>query len=312
MRRGIAHRLSLFPATALCLAQAAQAGGIDLSIDPGLFGADAAPVAGGEALSGVDLALRNPLISLELGYDLAVIVDEDLTATDDSTAQKIGATVRSKPLDRLLHVNTLVRANSLYTTATGGYNHMVVPGLSRSLLDLATLDVNYQYQLNRPHADAAEFEIQGYSLGLRGSLQGGRLKWNGRYIADNTYRDSYLHTQSSQAYRFQSDMKLLPQMRLQLNGALIHKTQYHAARDVSFLQTQYGAGLQWSPSPQYAIDLRVDQTDWSHTGEEMLLRRGSVSWYPRDDVTLSLNYGDQLVEGAPGVLVNTRLVLDHF
>ncbi|MAT92188.1 MAG: hypothetical protein CME59_06275 [Halioglobus sp.] len=312
MLRGNAHRLSLFTATALCLAQGAQAGGIDLSIDPGSFADGAAPRPGGEALSGIDLALRNPLLSLDVGYDLAVKVGEDFTATDDSTTQRLGATLRCKPLDRLLQANTLVRANSLYTTATGGYNHRLVPGLSRSLLDVATVDVNYQYQLNRPHADAAELEMQGYSLGLRGSLHGGRVHWNGRYIADDTYRDRYLRTQSSQTYRFQSDLKLLPQMHLQLSGALIQRTQYQATQDVNFLQTQYGAGLQWSPSPQYAIDVRVDQTDWSHTGEEMLLRRGSVSWYPNEDVTLSLNYGDQLVEGTPGVLVNTRLVLDHF
>ncbi|MDZ7782276.1 MAG: hypothetical protein U5K56_04770 [Halioglobus sp.] len=39
------------------------------------------------------------------------------------------------------------------------------------------------------------------------------------------------------------------------------------------------------------------------------MRRGTLSWYPRHDLTLSLNYSDQLVEGRPGVLLNTRLLL---
>ena len=311
MRR-IYHKLSRISGMFLGFGTAcAGASNVDMSIDPGLFQAEKPP-ENGQLSSGLDMSLRNQLMALDLGYDFEVKMDDEQTATDDNTYQKLGATLRSKPLDRLLGVNTRVQANSLFTTATGGYNHRLVPGFSRRVLDLATLDVNYQYQLNRPNTDAVLQEKQGYSFGLKGSLQGGRLKWSGKYSIDDTYRDSSLLTQSSETYRFQSDYELLPQMQLQLSSALTNKTEFRNANELNFLQTQYGAGLKWMPSEQYSLDFKVNQTGLSHTGEETLLRSGTVSWFPRQDMSLSLNYGDQLVEGAPGVLFNTRFLLDRF
>jgi hypothetical protein len=310
--RGITNKPSLLPGTLLVLGSAcAGATSVDISIDPGLFKAPTAP-ENGQLSSGLDMSLRNQLVALDVGYDIEVRMDGEQIATHDSTFQKLGATLQSKPLDRLLGVNTRLQANSLFTTATGGYDHRLAPGFSRRILDLATLDVNYQYHLNRPSAEAAIQEKQGYALGLTGSLQGGRITWNGIYSADHTYHDSQVLTNSNETYHFRSNYQLLPHMQLQFSSAVTHKTEFRSAEELNILQTQYGAGLRWTPSARYSLDFRVDQTGLSHTGEETLLRSGTVSWHPRHNMSLSLNYGDQLLEGEPGVLFNTRFLLDRF
>jgi len=307
--RALLRRLILAPGLYLA-ASVCAASALDLSIHPGVFGAQEPDTRVSQLTSGIDLALRNRLLDVKMGYDFRVDVDNAFRATDDNTAQHLGATLHSNVLDSVLGVKTRVQANSVFHTAAGAYNHRLSPGFVRRLADLALLDVNYQYHLVKPSADAVAQEHLGYSVALRGSLQGGRLNWSGDYSAADTYRESAVHIQTRETFRFQSSYRLLPQMRLQLTSALTEMTRFHAARDVTFLQTQYGAGLQWTPSADYSLNVNVNQTGFSHTGEEMLLRTGTLSWFPHEDMALSLNYGDQLVEGTPGILLNTRLVLD--
>ncbi len=68
----------------------------------------------------------------------------------------------------------------------------------------------------------------------------------------------------------------------------------------------------WQPTSEYALDLKIDKKTLSATGEESILRTGTVSWFPEDGLKLSLKYGDQLVEGARGLVLNTAFDLDRF
>lgn len=292
-------------------AAAAWSAGLDVSLDPGMFADDAA-LHNNQLSSGLDLSLHNPLFNMAVDYDFQVQVDDSVRATNDDMAQRLGASLKSRALDHLLGVNTHMLADSLYWTSRGAWHHQFSPGFSRRLADVATVDVNYQVLLTKPAAQAVPQEQHGYSVGLRGAVGGGRLHWNGAYSNADIYRDSSLPVQSNETLRLQSSYRVLPQMQVRVSSALTEITRFNAASSASFLQTQFGAGLHWTPSSEYAIDLSFNQTAQSHTGEAILLRQGRLSWNPRDDVKLSLNYGDQLAAGTPGVMLNTKVFLQLF
>ncbi|GAB5450392.1 MAG: hypothetical protein Hals2KO_07200 [Halioglobus sp.] len=296
-----------------------SAASFDLSVDRSLLERAADPEHSGPASSGLDLSLQNELFNVAVDYDFQVNLSaaanaaaDQTRATQDDTAQRVAASLNSRALNKLLRGSAKVNADSIVHSTTGAYNYRVRPAYSRKLAKLATLDMNYQYLLVRPSSEAVPQAQHSYSLGLKGSLGGGRLRWSGTYSSAEVYLDRVAHIQSSETFRFRSDYKLLPDMRLQLNSAITERTTFGKNSDTQFLQTEYGAGLQWRPSAQYAVDLAVSQTGLSHTGEDTLLRRGTLSWFPRHDMKLSLNYGDTLVEGAPGLVFNTRLELDRF
>jgi hypothetical protein len=113
-------------------------------------------------------------------------------------------------------------------------------------------------------------------------------------------------------FKFQSEYRVAPTMKLQLFSNIKQRTQLAASREVSSAESRYGAGLTWIPSEYYSLDFTVDRRDQSQSGEQALLRSGSVSWFPHANMALSLNYGDQLVEGERGIVINTRLAFDRF
>lgn len=283
---------------------------LDLTVDPGTF-AGTPPDPGTHPLSsGIDVALHAPVLNVTLDYDLQIAVDDELTATDDNIAQRLNTALQSKLLDRLLGLQGRVRTDSVFRTAVDAYQHRISPGFSRRLARFATLDVNYQLLLRKPSADAVEQQHRSYTFGLRGSVPGSSLHWSGAYTSADVYREGTRHTESSESVQLQSSYKLLPHMRLQLSSEIMQKTRFAPARDITSIRTRYGAGVQWRPAAApYSLKASVNRTAVSATGEESLMRRGTLSWYPRHDLTLSLNYSDQLVQGQPGVLLNTQLLL---
>lgn len=306
-----AHRL-LPGALLLAASTAATAAGLRFSVDPGMLADDAAVPQNNHFSSGVDLAMQHSLLEMAVDYDFQVQADDSFRATGEDTAQRLGASLKSRMLDRLLGVNTRMLTDSLYWTSLGTYQHRFNPGVSRRLADFATLDVNYQMLVTKPDPTAVAQEQHGYSVGLRGALQGGRLHWNGTWSSADIYRDGSLPIQNNETLRLGSSYRFLPGIQVQFSTAVTEVTRFRTAANDRFLQTHLGAGLHWQPSPAYAIDLTVNQTFQSQNGQAILLRQGRVSWTPDESVRLSLNYGDQLVEGTPGVVINTRLLLNRF
>jgi hypothetical protein len=284
---------------------------IDLSVKPGLFGEETADADKGRVDSGLGIALQTPLLNLDLGYDFRVYLREDTgTTTEDDTSQHIGASLRSRLLDDMLGLETRVVADSKFLPGDG-YDHRIRPAISRVLLDLATLDLGYQYQLKRTSAAAPERQQHAYSFGLRGELPRGRLDWSGNYVAADEYNDQVVRTDSTETLELQSGYRIVPAVKLQLSGTVRERTRFNGdiAGD-SLAETLYGAGVTWAPSPHYALGFKVDHREREATGEEAILRSGTISWQPSNGLAFSLDYGDQLVEGSPGLMFNTRLDLD--
>lgn len=308
------HRLHALLCSAVLLAvvPACLATSVDFTLKPGQFSENPHQLKDDKLQSGLQLAMHNELLKLAVDYNVQATVN-DLGAIDNNSArQRLGATVRSKKLDQLLGGTTQLKTNSVVQTGTDGYSHQLSPAFSRSLLDIATVDIKYGYLLSKASARAAENKTQSYSLGLRGSLPGGQVNWSGAYSTASTFRDHAATSLRVEIFKFQSEYRVAPTMKLQLFSNIKQQTQLAASREVSSAESRYGAGLTWIPSGRYSLDLKVDRRDQSQSGDHELLRSGSVSWFPTATMALSLNYGDQLVQGERGIVLNTRLQFDRF
>ena len=261
--------------------------------------------------SGLELALQNKLLAVSVDYNFQGLLNEQGVVYENSASQVVDASLHSSILDRLLGLNTNVKAHSLVQSGGDSYRYRISPGFSRSLHNIARVELKYQYSLARASARAVEQQQRGYSLGLKGSLQDGRLTWSGTYNASSIYADRVLLTQSSEGVGFRSSYRLIPDMQLNLSSAIKHQTLFSGTGSDAFADTRYGAGLSWSPSALYSVAFKVNRVDDSRASEQEILRSGTVSWFPRRDIKLSVNYGDQLVAGGRGVMISTRLELDR-
>ena len=306
--------------TALTLVvNSAEAGTrLNLMLDAGVFAKDAEPPTDNLLISGLALSVRNPLVNMELDYDLEVAVTEDFTAHNDNAAQRLVASARSDVIDEVFRVHSRMRADSVFRHVSGGYDHSFRPGFSRQVMDLATMDMSYHLLLQKPHEDAAEHLQQGYSISLRDTLPADGLNWKSVYTTTDIYRsdlgEDFRLLENRETLRMQTRYSLLPEVQLQMSGAVTRHTFASAlannAHGHQRLRTQLGAGVRWRPSARYLLDLSLHHTALSDSGERALLRRGTLSWFLRDALTLSLNYGDQLLEGRPALLLDTELRLD--
>lgn len=311
--QGNHHLTALLASTLLsAVAPICLATSLDLTLKPGQISENAHPLKDDQLQSGLQLALHNELLKLAVDYKIQATVDELGAIDNDSAQQRLGAILRSKVLDQLLGGTTQLKTNSVVRTSTDGYSHQLSPAFSRSLLNIATVDIKYGYLLSKASANAAENQTQSYSFGLRGSLPGGQVNWSGAYSTSSTFRDQSDPALRVENFKFQSEYRVAPQLQLKLFSDIKQKTQLAASREVTTAESRYGAGFTWKPSQRYSMDLKLNRRDQSRTGEQDLLRSGSVSWFPNSSLALSLNYGDQLVEGERGILFNTRLEFDRF
>ena len=285
--------------TALTLvANSAGAGTrLNLMLDAGVFAKDAEPPTDNLLISGLALSVRNPLVNMEVDYDLEVAVTEDFTAHDDHTAQRLVASARSEVIDEVFRVHSRMRADSVFRHVSGAYDHSFRPGFSRQV---------------------TEHLQQGYSISLRDTLPADSLNWQSAYTTTDIYRsdlgDDFRLLENRETLRMQTHYRLLPEVQLQMSGVVTRHTfassLANSAQDNQRLRTQLGAGVRWRPSARYLLDFSLHHTALSDSGERALLRRGTLSWFLRDALTLSLNYGDQLLEGRPALLLDTELRLD--
>lgn len=302
----------LSSAAMLAVATPCLATSIDLHLKPGQLSENPDQRDEDKLQSGLQLAMRNQLLRLAVDYHVQAQVDELGAIDNNSAQQRLGATIQSSRLDRLLGGKTRLQTNSVLKPGTDGYSHRLSPAFSRSLLDIATVDIKYGYLLSKASAHATEKQTQSYSLGLRGSLPGGLLTWSGAYTTANTFHRQEAPAVQLENFRFQSEYRVGPTMKLQLFRTIKQQTKLAASQQVTSAESRYGAGVTWRPSGRYSLDFKLDRRDQSLSGERELLSSGSVSWFPSTWLAVSLDYGDQLVEGERGILLSTRLEYDRF
>lgn len=295
---------------ALLLATAAPAclaANLDLSINPGIT-EQRATTSAQNVSPGLGVSVKDPLLNVSLNYRLQAQLDEQGLSHKDLEAQHVGAALNSRRLDQLLGFRTQLRAASLFREGGDSYVHRISPGISRRLARLGTVNLNYHYSLNKPTQAAVEQEERSYALALRGSLDNGRLNWSGAWHSSDIQVGQPLE-RTLESFNFHSAYQINPEVKLEVSGAILQIANIRANREVTNDEKRYGAGLRWAPSEHYSMSFTVNHLTRSQTGEAGFLRSGSFNWHPMQDVSFTLNYGDQLVEGTPGVLLITELDL---
>jgi len=291
----------------LLAAASAGAAGLDVRIDPGSFAGDTPPTRDNRLNTGLDIAVRAPLLDAVIDYDWQLEIDDPHEVTDYDPAQRLDAALNSRVLNELLGVDTRLHTHSTVWNFRDSYRHRFNPGFSRKLTDRTTLDFNYQVLLTKPAAQVDPRQQRSYSVALRGTMAAGRLQWNGTYSTDSTYQGASSPIQHRQSVRWQGSYRALPHMQLQLTGARTETTHVTGADTSEAEQTRIGAALRWRPASDYTVDLAVEGTLHTRTGAEQLSRRGRIVWLPYEALTVSLNYEDQLAGAGRGIRLDTRL-----
>ena len=234
-------------AVSASLATPAWAEGLDTSLNlkPELFDVTMKPAKDqGEGLqeasfgSGLGFALSNSVLQLDMDYRVQSKLKESSSEADVS--QRVGASLQSKLLNQILGLDADIRAGS--TLRDGGYVYSLAPGFSKSLSDLGRLNVRYEYKLDKPGADAEEKEKTGYSMGLKGATDNGRVDWSGSYKATDVF-GGVEQLQSTERMAFSSGLQVAPDLRLEVSGHNLDETRYAGGLvNELYTETLLGAG----------------------------------------------------------------------
>lgn len=291
-----------------------QASALDLDLDLRTNPITAQETANDDTqlASGLEVALNNALVNVALKYKVQSRFDESGDSVDNGTSQRLGAQFNSSLVDELLRGETRIRAESVFIDGAEQYRHQFNPTYSRPVLGIATLDMGYRYGLEGTSAAAGENTSSAYEFGLKGSLPWLPMDWSGGYVTASKLDGSSSHITSIESFKLQSNYTVSPQMTVQLFTRLREEELAAGALETQTSELRYGAGVVWQPSSEYALDLKIDRQSLSATGEVSTLRTGTLSWFPEEGLKLSLKYGDQLVEGARGLMFRTAFDLDRF
>jgi hypothetical protein len=257
--------------------------------------------------SGLDLKFRNELLQLAVDYNVQLQLKE---AADDATiSQKLGASIHSSALNRLLGLNADIRAGGTIKHGGDAYVYSITPGFSKSFSDLATLSVQYNYLLDQANAKAMEKEKIGYRMGLSGKAREGRLTWKGNFGSIDSFGGAW-QMQSTELLEFESRYQLGPALRLEFSGHSKDETVLDLELKRSFVnETRYGAGLAWSPSQYYSLAFKVNKSSLSREDHEHVFGSGILSWFPNRKMELTVSYGDRLIDGARALMLGTKIDL---
>lgn len=286
----------------------------DLSFTPDLFSVevkedDRDTVQEARFRSGLGVELRNDLVQFSVDYRVQSQLKE--SSEKAAVSQQLGATLYSAALNKLLGLDADISAGSTFKAGGDAYVYSVTPGISKSLAELGDFSVQYVYLLDKANAQALEKEKLGYRMGLNGASADGRLTWRGNYRTTDVY-GGVEQLQSTELLEFESRYQLAPALQFQVSGRSKDETLFDAGIENDFYtETRYGAGLAWSPSPQYSLAFKVNKLDESRDREDEVFGSGTVSWFPQRNMEFTFSYGDHLVEGARGVMFSTRIDLNE-
>jgi hypothetical protein len=257
--------------------------------------------------SGLGLKLQSVLLQFAVDYKIQMLLKDE--ADGAVISQKVGASLSSSALNRMLGLNADIRADGNIKQGGDAYVYSISPGFSKSFSDLATLSVQYKYLLDQANTKALEKEKTGYRMALSGKVRGGRLTWKGNYDTTDVFGGAW-QLQSTELLEFESRYQLVPELRLELSGRSKDETMFDGGLEHDiFNETLYGAGLAWSPSHYYSVAFKVNKRKESREDHKDVFGSGTLSWFPNRDMEFTLSYGDRLIDGARALMLGTRINL---
>jgi len=235
--------------------------------------------------SGLGLKLRSVLLQFAVDYKIQMQLKDE--ADGAVISQKVGASLSSSALNRILGLNADIRADGNIKQGGDAYVYSISPGFSKSFSDLATLSAQYKYLLDQANAKALEKEKTGYRMALSGKARGGRLTWKGNYDTTDVFGGAW-QLQSTELLEFESRYQLVPELRLELSGRSKDETMFDGGLEHDiFNETLYGAGLAWSPSHYYSVAFKVNKRRESREDHKDVFGSGTLSWFPNRDMVVS-------------------------
>lgn len=254
--------------------------------------------------AGLDLTVGRQLLAIDLDYDLlGQAVDAQ---QGGALTQLVKTRLTSNWLDSILDMKLGLETESELREGGDAYRHRLRPGLGGKLLNLAQVKLEYEYVLEKPSPLAVETSRRAYAVALDGALDEGRLTWQGRFRRSDEFAQGDVHARSTETLDLLSRYQLHRAIHVELSGALTNDTRFSPHKPQPVTQARYGAALGWAPSTRYALGVRIDATEQGSRERASVLGSGSISWFPRPDLELKLDYGDQLIEGAAGWMLHTR------
>ncbi|MGD9264522.1 MAG: hypothetical protein PVJ71_01965 [Lysobacterales bacterium] len=258
--------------------------------------------------SGLGLDFRSDILGFAFDYNIQAQAKDK--SGQAALSQKFGASFYSDTLNRILRLKADVKASGAVKQGGDAYTYTIASGVTKSFSDLARLDLQYKYLLDQKGASAIEKEKTGYRMGLSGKAQDGRLTWKGHYGTTDEFGGA-LQLRSTELLEFESRYQLMPELRLELSGREKNETTFNSDLAQGLVnETRLGAGLAWSPSQYYSVALKLNRYSEPSKDDEYIFGSGVFSWYPNRDLEFTLSYGDRLIEGAPALMLGTRIDLD--
>jgi hypothetical protein len=257
--------------------------------------------------SGLGLKLRGELLQFAVDYKIQMQLKDE--ADGAAISQKVGASLHSSALNRLLGLDADIHAGGAIKQGGDAYVYSITPGFSKSFSDLATLSVQYKYLLDQANAKAMEKEKTGYRMGLSGKAREGRLTWKGNYGSTDVFGGAW-QLQSTELLEFESLYQLAPELRFELSGRSKDETVFDGGLEHDiFNETRYGAGLAWSPSQYFSVAFKVNKSSESRKDHEDIFGSGVLSWFPNREMEFTVSYGDHPVGGTRALMLGTKIDL---
>jgi len=253
---------------------------LKLSIEPRLFRSElvtseSQELKAAQLGSGLGLALDSELFEVDLDYQLQsqLTADSDLAGT--GLSQTFDARLKSDIFNQL-----------------------------------ANFSMNYAYAMDQPFTVRQLNESSTYGLMLDGSLGGGRLSWSSSYRNASIFKDYATVTEDREVLDLKSRYQLAPSLQLELASAFRQQTRFDGSQENELSEMRYDAGVSWSPTEKYSFAVKVSTLNEEHSRTRETFGSGSISWLPRRDLQLTLDYGDQLVDGSQGWMLHTRFNIE--
>ena len=127
--------------------------------------------------SALGLKVDSGLLQLAVDYKLQSRLKD--RADKAAVTQQLGASLYSSALNKLLGLNADIKAGCILKAGGDAWVHSITPGFSKSLSELGSFSLQYEYLLDKAGTRAVEKEKMGLRMGLNGSAQEGRLTWKG-------------------------------------------------------------------------------------------------------------------------------------
>ena len=285
---------------------------VHLDLGPGSLSTELVPagpnsVKEARVKAGLDLSLGQRALDLDLDYNLlGKSADEK---ADTVLTQHLKMRLNSQLLNSLLGMNLGLDTDSQFREGGDAYRHSVRPGLSHRVPGIAQLKLHYEYAIDKQSRLAPELASSGYALVLDGAFHQGKLTWRGKFSSQQRYDQNNIRTREMETVDLMSRYQLARSLHVEFSGARRNESFVAQPGREPVTQTRYGAALGWSPSERYVLGLKVNTLEQTTQPSPGVLGSGSITWYPRPDLELKLDYGDQLVEGQAGWVLHTRLDL---